>query len=162
MRKSECQTITMAEEEGLTPYQDWTAGELKSKGAGLDVGMRSGHRETAPKATLTQADSAGALPRRGAVEVAGETREQRELRMYVASGEAKAALEAKKKQSDRPGSVRPGSERPGSERQGSSRPGSERPGSERFADKKKTGGGAAATGAPQSEKSKRKEMFKNF
>lgn len=159
-------------EEGLTPYQDWTTGELKGKDAGLDLGLRGdrSQRETAPGATMAPAKREA--PR--IVEVAGETREQRDLRLFLASGEAKAQLDAKrgggggggKSAGARLGSERPGSERPGSERPSSSRPASERPASERFAEKgaakgKPVGGGATST-APQSEKSKRKDMFKNF
>jgi hypothetical protein len=105
----------MAEEE-LTPYQNWfadlgfcfflfrffffprTAGELKAeKGSSLDLGLRDrAARDTAPGATLalpkTQSSSSGVLP------VAGETREQRELRSFLASGEAKSQLEAFKKE----------------------------------------------------------------
>jgi hypothetical protein len=92
------------------------------------------------------------------VVVAGETREQRELRLFVASGEAKAQLEAYKKDAkaaSRPGSERPGSQRPASERAGSERGGGagSRPASERDAKP-----GVKSSG-PSTEKSKRKAMF---
>ncbi len=153
-------------EEGLTPYQDWTAGELKGRdaGAALDLGLRGdrGQRETVPGATMAphkQAAPATVVP------VAGETREQRELRQFLASGEAKAQLDAKRGAGKGGPGVRSGSERPGSERrQGSSRPASERPASERFQETKGGTSKPVATGgaAPQSDRSKRKEMFKNF
>jgi hypothetical protein len=151
-------------EEALTPYQDWTQGELKGRdaGAALDLGMRGdrAQRKTAPGGSMAPPKQS----KPAVVAVAGETREQRELRQFLASGEAKAQLDAMRGARAgvaRLGSERPGSERPGSRRrQGSSRPASERPASERFqkTGKGKTKSGPTGPAAPQSEKSKRKEI----
>ncbi len=148
----------MAEEE-LTPYQNWTSGELKpTSNTAIDLGLRDrNQRESGPGATLVP-PSKQAAP----VAVAGETREQRELRQFLASGEAKSQLETFKQEkssksrpgSERPGSARPGSERPGSYKQLDPAPGGgSRPASERNAKP-----GVKASG-PATEKSKRKAMF---
>ena len=86
------------EEEQLTPYQNWTQGELSAPAPGMDVGMRarSAIRQTGPGGTrqgaLLGTDPAGGgLQYLGPNSVAGETRENREVRFFLARGEAAAA-----------------------------------------------------------------------
>lgn len=151
-------------EEALTPYEAWTSGELAPRHSNLQVGgqrnVGSGPRTgpAAPSAGERPSDSG--LSYLGPDVVPGETREEREMRLYLARGQGTAAAHAiesdpfaqrrlvdrftvrpgTQRGSVRPGSVRPGSQRPGAEpagerpmsfRPGSVRPGSVRPGSMR-------------------------------
>ncbi len=114
-------------EEELTPYQNWTTGELAPNTTGIDVGLRArAARETGPGGTGTGYRGGGAPAPQylGPEALPGETREEREMRFFLARGEGTKMLEnpdaarnvlgaAGAERLTTRGTVRPGSQRPG-------------------------------------------------
>ncbi len=89
-------TAANLDEEELTPYQNWTTGELAPNTAGIDVGLRArAARETGPGGTGTgyRGGSGPAPVYLGPDALPGETREEREMRFFLARGEGTKMLE---------------------------------------------------------------------
>lgn len=92
-------------EAELTPYEAWTTGELAPRHTQLDVGLRArAARETGPGGVGTHVvggsqgtggqGNVGGLQYLGPDFMPGETREERDMRLFLARGEGVVAAHA--------------------------------------------------------------------